>query len=145
MSWTRAEIEQQIEREPHLGIALSQFLVAQCVALQDRIESMAVHKTPERVMVALAQLAQTLGTPLPDGATRLASLTHQTIAEYVGTSREIVTFQMNRLKRLGMIRYTRRYIDVFTMAVENVLRQQGIRVPHEQTELTHHATVTASF
>ena len=145
MSWTRAEIEQQIEREPHLGIALSQFLVAQCVALQDRIESMAVHKTPERVMVALAQLAQTLGTPLPDGATRLASLTHQTIAEYVGTSREIVTFQMNRLKRLGMIRYTRRYIDVFTMAVENVLRQQGIRVPREQTELTHHATMTGSF
>jgi|SRR5579871_4939491 len=132
MSWTRNEIEQHIEREPRLGIALSQYLVRQCIALQDRIESMAVHKTPERVMVALAQLAQLLGSPLPDGSTRLASLTHHTIAEYVGTSREIVTFQMNRLKRMGMIRYSRRFIDVYTGAVEEVLRQQGIRVPREE-------------
>jgi CRP/FNR family transcriptional regulator, cyclic AMP receptor protein len=132
MSWSCPEIEQQIEREPRLGIALAQYLVRQCIALQDRIESMAVHKTPERVMVALAQLAQMLGTPLADGATRLGSLTHHTIAEYVGTSREIVTFQMNRLKRLGLIRYTRRYIDVYTGAVEETLRQQGIRLPKQR-------------
>src|SRR5579864_3519325 len=129
MSWTRDEIEQQIEREPRLGIALAQYLVRQCMALQDRIESMAVLKTPERVMVGLAQLAGMLGAPLPDGAMRIASLTHQTIAEYVGTSREIVTFQMNRLRRLGMIRYTRRYIDVSTGAVKDALRQQEITVP----------------
>src|SRR4051794_39472306 len=48
MAWTRQEIENQIEREPHLGIALSQYLVRQCIELQDRIESMAVYKTPER-------------------------------------------------------------------------------------------------
>ena len=131
MSWMPREIEQQIEREPRLGIALSQYLVRQCIALQDRIESMAVQKTPERVIVALAQLAEMLGTPLPDGATRIASLTHQTIAEYVGTSREIVTFQMNRLRKLGMIRYSRRYIDVYPRAVAEALRQQGITVPHQ--------------
>ena len=131
MSWTRNEIELQIEREPRLGIALAQYMVRQCLALQDRIESMAVQKTPERVMVALAQLAGMLGAPLPDGATRIGSLTHQTIAEYVGTSREIVTFQMNRLRRLGMIRYTRRYIDVYTGAMDDALRQQGITVPRD--------------
>jgi len=131
MAWTRDEIEQQVDREPRLGIALAQYLVRQCLALQDRIESMAVLKTPERVMVGLAQLAGMLGAPLPDGAARIAMLTHQTIAEYVGTSREIVTFQMNRLRRLGMIRYTRRYIDVSTGAIEEALRQQGITVPRE--------------
>src|SRR5579864_1525883 len=61
MAWSRADIEQQIEREPRLGIALSQYLVRQCIELQDRIESMAVHKTPERVMLSLVQLAATLG------------------------------------------------------------------------------------
>ena len=131
MSWTRNEIEQYVEREPRLGIALTQHLVRQCLALQDRIESMAVQKTPERVTVALAQLARMLGAPLPDGTTRIASLTHRTIAEYVGTSREIVTFQMNRLRRLGMIRYTRLYIDVYTEAIEDALRQQGITVPRD--------------
>jgi CRP-like cAMP-binding protein len=41
MSWSRKEIEQQVERDPRLGIALAQYLVRQCLDLQDRIESMA--------------------------------------------------------------------------------------------------------
>src|SRR5205807_4847945 len=100
MSWTAGEIEAQIEREPRLGLALAQNMVRQCIELQDRIESMAVYKTPERVMLALIQLADSLGSPMADGSTRIVSLTHHTIAEFVGTSREIVTFQLNRLRRL---------------------------------------------
>ena len=135
MSWSRAEIEQQVEREPRLGIALSQYLVRECLELQDRIESMAVHKTPERVMLALLQLASDLGTPLPDGATRVASLTHHTIAEFVGTSREIVTFQMNRLRRLGLIRYSRKFIDVYVPAMRENLKQQGTSIPRGVEEV----------
>ena len=138
MSWSRAEIEQQMEREPRLGIALSQYLVRECLELQDRIESMAVHKTPERVMLALLQLAQDLGTPSPDGATRVASLTHHTIAEFVGTSREIVTFQMNRLRRLGLIRYSRKFIDIYVPAIRENLRQQGMSIPHGMEGFAQH-------
>jgi hypothetical protein len=36
------------------------------------------HKTPERVLLAFAQLADLLGTPQPDGAMRIDSLTHTT-------------------------------------------------------------------
>jgi len=126
MSWSRDEIEQHVEREPCLGIALSQYLVRECLELQDRIESMAVHKTPERVYLALLQLAADLGTPMPDGSLRIASLTHHTIAEFVGTSREIVTFQMNRLRRQGVVRYSRKHIDVYADAIRESLRQQGI-------------------
>jgi CRP/FNR family transcriptional regulator, cyclic AMP receptor protein len=123
MSWTRAEVEQHIEREPKLGLALCQSLVRQGLELQDRIESMAVYKTPERVMHALLQLAGELGTPMPDGTVRIASLTHHTVAEYVGTSREIVTFQMNRLRRLGLIRYSRQFIDVHPKALREALAE----------------------
>ena len=130
MSWSTAEVERQIEREPRLGLALSQFLVRQCIELQDRIESMAVYKTPERVMVSLLQLAATLGTPAADGATRIGSLTHHTMAEYVGTSREIVTFQLNRLRRMGMIRYSRKFMDIYTNAISDALRHQGVNLPH---------------
>ncbi len=141
MCWTRAEIEQQIEREPRLGIALTQYMVRQCLELKDRIESMAIYKTPERVMLALVQLAGTLGTPTPDGAIRVASLTHHTLAEFVGTSREIVTFQMNRLRRLGLIRYSRQHIDVYLIPMEEALREQGIRVSPIALENVNHAGV----
>jgi CRP/FNR family transcriptional regulator len=139
MSWTRAEIELQIEREPRLGIALSQYLVRQCLELQDRIESMAVHKTPERVMLALLQLAADLGNAMPDGSTRVASLTHHTIAEFVGTSREIVTFQMNRLRRMGLIRYSRKFIDIYTAAMRENLKQQGMSIPRGGEEVAQRA------
>jgi CRP-like cAMP-binding protein len=129
MSWTQDEIEAQIERQPKLGVALAQYFVRQCIALQERIEAVAIYKTPERILLAFAQLADLLGTPQPDGATRIDSLTHQTIADYVGTSREIVTFQMNRIRRLGLIRYNRRYIDVYSRAVAEALRQHGIHLP----------------
>jgi CRP/FNR family transcriptional regulator len=130
MSWSRNEIEQHIERDASLGLALTQYMVRQCLDLQDRIESMAIHKTPERVMLALIQLAETLGTPLPDGSVRISALTHYAIAEYVGTSREIVTFQMNRLRRMGMLRYSRRSIEVYADALAETLHQQGISVHH---------------
>ncbi len=135
MSWTRAEIEQHIDREPRLGIALSQYLVRQCIELQDRIESMAMYKTPERVMLALVQLAGSLGTPMADGSVRIGSLTHHTIAEYVGTSREIITFQMNRLRRLGMLRYSRKAIDIYTGAMQDALRAQGVNIPQFSAEM----------
>jgi CRP-like cAMP-binding protein len=125
MSWSRDEVERQIEHEPRLGLALCQSLVRQCLELQDRIESMAVYKTPERMVLALLQLACDLGTEMPDGTVRIASLTHHTLAEYVGTSREIVTFQMNRLRRLGLIRYSRQFIDISPKALREVLKGQA--------------------
>jgi CRP/FNR family transcriptional regulator, cyclic AMP receptor protein len=126
MKWTTAEIEQQIERGPRLGVALAQYLVERSLELQDRIESMALHKTPERVAIALLQFAGSLGRPMPDGTVRVPSPTHQVIAEYVGTSREIVTCQMNRLRKLAMVCYSRRFIDVNVPALEDSLRSVGI-------------------
>ena len=73
---------------------------------------------------------------MPDGSTRIGSLTHHTIAEYIGTSREIVTFQMNRVRRLGLLRYSRKSIDVYTQAMKDALREQGISVSRNGGEAT---------
>ncbi len=132
MAWSRSDIEQQIDREPRLGLALSQYMVRQCMELQERIESMAIHKTPVRVLLALVQLSEDLGSPMPDGSVRVASLTHHTLSEYVGTSREIVTFQMNRLRRVGVLRYTRKFIDIYPNALRDALREAGIQRPYAE-------------
>jgi CRP-like cAMP-binding protein len=140
MAWTSAEIEQQVERNPQLGIALSQYLVAQCIELQDRMENVAVYKIPERVMLALMRLANDLGTPTAEGTVRVPPLTHQAIAEYVGTSREIVTFHMNRMRRMGMLKYSRRHIDVYEQAITEELRRQGVMMPRVARRLVHAAS-----
>jgi CRP-like cAMP-binding protein len=130
MAWSSSEIEQQVEHHPHLGIALSQYLVAQCMGLQDRIQSAVCYKTPERVIVALVQMANHLGTAMPDGTTRIPGTTHRVIAQFVGTSREIVTFQMNRLRQAGMMTYSRKHIDIYLPALLEELQQRGVTPPY---------------
>ena len=89
-------------------------------------------------MLAFLQLAREQGKPNQDGTTSIAPLTHLSIGEYVGTSREIVTFQMNRLRRSKMIRYSRRSIEIDTRAVADALRDRGVQ-PHalEQPVIRH--------
>ena len=63
MSWTTAEIEEQSERQPKLGIALMQMLVKRGLDYQARLESFALDKTPERVVRSLLRFADPHGYP----------------------------------------------------------------------------------
>jgi CRP/FNR family transcriptional regulator, cyclic AMP receptor protein len=128
MSWTRAEIEQQIDQEPSLALALIHQLVRDRLTMQERIHCMAACKASQRVQLSLIQLAETLGNPQPDGTLRMAALTHHMIAAYVGTSREIVSTQMSRLRRLGLVRYSRKFIDVESEAIRESLQNNGFPV-----------------
>ena len=74
------------------------------------------------------------------GAVRLTGLTHQAIADYVGTSREIVTSEMNRLRRLGYLTYSRLYTDIYVSALSEWMRQQGTRLVMAVEEPVMHAT-----
>jgi CRP-like cAMP-binding protein len=125
MSWTTAEIEEEIERQPKLGIALMQILVERCLDMEARLESMALDKTPQRVALSLLAFAKRLGTPGADGAVQIPPFTHQLLSEYVGTSREVVSCQMNQLRNLGFLRYSRKRIEIFVDALALHLRGRG--------------------
>ncbi len=124
MSWTSNEIEEQVERQPQLGIALVQMLVKRGLDYEDRLQSFALDKTPERVVRALLRFAERLGSRTEDGSIKVPPLTHQLISEYVGTSREIVTFQMNHLRQKGYLRYSRKGIQVYSDALREHLQAQ---------------------
>jgi len=121
MSWTAAEINEQVERQPRLGIALLQMLVKRAIEYEDRLQNFALNKTPERVASAVLRFAERTGDRAEDGSLRVPPLTHQLISEYVGTSREIVTFHMNQLRQKGLVRYSRRGMQVYPGALQEHL------------------------
>ena len=123
-SWQISDVEARIEREPRLGVALMRCAAERTTSLARRIHVATAYNRPERVSIALLELAASLGTRLPDGGMRLLALTHQTIAEYVGTARQIVTSHLNRLKSQGLVRYTRKHIDVYVPGIESELLMQ---------------------
>ncbi len=95
--------------------------------LQHRIEIIVRHTTRVRVMIALLDLANDCGTRRLGGMTRIPPLTQTTVAEYVGTSREVVGAEMSRLRRRMILYYTRRFIDVDVQAIERELARSGVR------------------
>ncbi len=129
MSWSGSEIEEQVERQPRLGIALLQMLTKRGLEYEERLQSLALDKTPERVVRALLRFAGRLGSRMDDGSIRIPPLTHQLISEYVGTSREIVTFQMNHLRQKGCLRYSRKGIQVYADALREYLAAQTGQSP----------------
>jgi CRP/FNR family transcriptional regulator, cyclic AMP receptor protein len=139
MAWTREELDEQINREPRLGIALIQFMTRNCIEQLDRIESMAVYQIPERVLLALLRFSSDIGVSMTGGATRITPLTHETIAEYVGTSREIVTSEMNRLRTLGLLDYSRKFIDLYPVAIVEEFRRRTIPLPRGVIARFQHA------
>jgi hypothetical protein len=55
----------------------------------------------------------------------MAWIAHMVIAGHAGTSREMVSAQMERLRKLGVVRYSRTFTDVDCEAVEQVLLNSG--------------------
>jgi CRP/FNR family transcriptional regulator, cyclic AMP receptor protein len=122
MSWTTSEIEEQAERQPKLAIALVQMLVKRGLDYQARLQSFALDKTPERVVRSLLGFAERMGTRNDDGSIGIPPLTHQIIAQYVGTTREIISFQMNQLRHRGLLTYSRKGIQIDANALREYLR-----------------------
>jgi CRP/FNR family transcriptional regulator, cyclic AMP receptor protein len=131
MSWNAEQVRDRIEREPRLGLALLEYFCLNNTLMCERLFAIATYKTGHRVALGLLQLSKTLGRDTPTGAVRLIGLTHQAIADYVGTSREIVTCEMNRLRRLGYLEYSRRFTDLYADALKEAIRQEGIVREHE--------------
>jgi CRP/FNR family transcriptional regulator len=134
MSWSNAEIEEHVQRQSRLGMALIQMLVARSLDLQDRLQSLALDKTPQRVALSLLRFAGRVGKAGADGSIQIPPLTHQLLSEYIGTSREIVTFQMNDLRQRGLVHYSRKGINVFVDALAEHIRRQAHQ--GEEGELT---------
>lgn len=128
MNWDAEELSRHIASEPHLGLALFRYFGGCNRKLVGRLAAQFSYRCPERVMLALTELARQLGSQQPDGSMRISGLTHHAIAEYVCTSREIVTAEMNNLRRHGYVTYSRRHIDVFVEPLTDKLREEQISV-----------------
>jgi CRP-like cAMP-binding protein len=128
VAWSCEEVERSIENGPPLGVALMRELVAGSLELKDRIHIIATCPVAERVMFSLGTLARSMGEPTEAGASRLLFLTHKLIAEHAGTTREIVTTQMNRLRRRGLVEYSRRRTDVYLDAMVEILKGKGVSI-----------------
>lgn len=125
MAWSGREVEEITARQPRLAVALLQVMVQRNLGFTQRIESLCVENIGQRVARALLRLADRMGSQESDGSLRMIPLTHELLAQYVGTSREVVTMHMNKLRRQGYVRYSRKTIVLYRDALQEWLRQEN--------------------
>lgn len=110
MTWPTSYIEDLVLKRPRLAVALLQILAQRNAELTRRIESFATDSIEQRLARSLLRFSERLGTQEEDGSVRMMPFTHALLSRYVGTSREVVTLHMNRLRKQGLVTYSRRGI-----------------------------------
>ena len=123
MTWTAAEIEDIVVKRPRLAVALLQMLARRTLDFTDRVESFSHDNIARRLVRSLIGLSERLGSLEDDGSVRLAPFTHELLSQYVGTSREVVTYHMNWFRRHGHLRYSRKGIILCPDTLREWLRQ----------------------
>jgi CRP-like cAMP-binding protein len=112
MSWTQEEIERHAASSPKSATALIRFAVRRSQDFASRIESFSNDKIERRLRRALVRFAGRFGGEAEDGTVKMEALTHEFLAQYVGTSREIVSQYMSKFKRTGYLQYSRNEISL---------------------------------
>jgi CRP/FNR family transcriptional regulator len=125
MAWLASDIESLATRQPRLAVALVQVLVQRNLGLTQRIVSFSVDDISKRVARTLLRLSERLGFRGNDGVIRMPPLTHELLSQYVGTSREVITLHMNRFRKLGYLRYSRRGMVVHRDALQEWLARNS--------------------
>lgn len=130
MFWAADDILQQIDREPRLGIALIQSVISRIADDLSRIQALSGQTTPERLVHTLLLFGERFGRNDYDGSTELPHLTHKLLSDCIGTSREVVTAQMNRLRRKGYLTYSRRGTRLHCETIRDALKRGMLRETH---------------
>jgi CRP-like cAMP-binding protein len=123
MVWGSIQIEEIMEKRPKLAVAMVQVLGHRSLEFMRRVESFSLDDIGQRLAHSLIRFADRMGERQDDGSILMLPLTHETLAQYVGTSREIVTHYMNRLRRGGFVRYTRKNIVLYRDALKESVVQ----------------------
>ena len=125
MAWLASDIESLATRQPRLAVALVQVLVQRNLGLTQRIVSFSIDDISKRVARTLLRLSERVGFRGNDGVFRMPPLTHELLSQYVGTSREVITLHMNRFRKLGYLRYSRRGMVVHRDALQEWLARNS--------------------
>ncbi len=113
ISVTRQDVEQLIKPDTELQQYLFDAMLSDQAALSLRIISLEQPRATEKLEYTLYYLLFRFGRHVGDEKYVInINLTHITLANLVGLTRETITMEINKLKRKGVISYTKKIYKV---------------------------------
>ncbi len=106
------QVEQALKSNPDLSILMLQGLSSRILQTEMMIETLAHRDMGSRLVSFLLILCRDFGVPTPEGIRIDLKLSHQAIAEAIGSTRVTVTRLLGDLRQEGMISIHKKKITV---------------------------------
>ncbi len=107
-----ASVRQAIENDPQVGLLLLQGLSSRILQTETMIETLTHRDMSSRLVSFLLVLCRDFGVPGEKGITIDLRLSHQSIAEAIGSTRVTITRLLGELKNSGLVQIDRKKITV---------------------------------
>lgn len=120
---SREAFQTLIRENPEFGLRLIQIIGMRLKQAQARIEDLVFRQVPSRVARLLVSLAESHGRVTPNGIKVEFPLTHQEIADLVGSSRVTVTQILNKFRTSNWIEMESKRVTIHNLdALEDMIR-----------------------
>ncbi|MBI4532984.1 MAG: Crp/Fnr family transcriptional regulator [Candidatus Melainabacteria bacterium] len=124
---SREAFENLIRENPEFALSLIHVVGVQLSQAQARIEDLVFRPVPSRVARLLLSLAENHGKVTPNGIRVEFKLTHQEIANLVGSSRVTVTQVLNRFRSCRWIDIESKRVTIYNSdALEDLVQQPSM-------------------
>jgi len=107
---TREDFEQFLDRCPAVGIRILKTVGGRLRQVESKVSDLVFHSAPARLAKLLLQLGKSMGKRDQDTIRLNVRLTHQNLANLIGTSRETVSALLGQFQRQGLLIQDRRQI-----------------------------------
>lgn len=108
----REDFDQYLHRYPHVGGRIIKLMGIRLRAIESRVGELVFKSAPARLATMLLNLSETMGEPEERGVRLQARLTHQNLANLIGTSRETVSSLLSQFSQRGLVMQDHRHIVI---------------------------------
>lgn len=101
-----------IRKRPELSFRLTKLIGLRLRRIESRVEDLVFRDVPSRLAHLLIQLSEEYGNPAQDGILLSIKITHQEMANLIGSIRETVSATLGEFKKEGLITFEGRKIII---------------------------------
>ena len=105
-------VQQLMEEQSHVSLSVTRLLGLRQKKVERRFKSLLFHSNRERLVYLLVELLEKYGQPEADGIRITIRLSHQDLANIIGSTRETVTVLLGELSLDGSLVIKKRKIYV---------------------------------
>ncbi len=105
-----AAIREVMDENPEVTMGVTKLIGLRRQRFERRLKSLMFQPNRDRLIFLLLELAERYGVPHPDGTALRIRLSHQEMANIIGSTRETVTVVLGELQQEGLLEVKRRQV-----------------------------------